>query len=1332
MNATSGKTLMRVVAVETSTGAVTPTGTYSWGETEDYAVNVLGYTTVNPALTYTWNPGAINGASVTANPTSETSYTCTVTGTNGCSTTSAPVTVGTFALPAAPVGTSSTQCGTAIPTASVSTGGANGTFNWYAAETGGSVLFSGTNITTPVSATTTYYVAESNGQCESPRTAVTVTVTPPPAIDLTGSTSGAICLGANVNLAAASTASYNYTWSSTTGSGLEAAATGATQTVTPTAAGSYVFTVNGTDGTCATSATVTITVNPNPIITTVAASPATICDGAPSTLTATSISAAPGTGAVGTQSTTEFGGSVYRYGFGTGDFRHQILVRASELTANGFVAGPLTSIAFDVTSAGSGAGTNYTISLANVSGNALNTTFNTASLTTVHTSASYTAVSGLNTHNFNAGSFSWDGTSNVLVNICYTVATIGGSSTVAATAPSFTANTNLLGTAGACTGTTATTYTNRPLIRFSGMRGTVITGNYNWTWNPGAVAGSTVSVTPSSTTSYTATATNPTTGCSTTSSAVTVNVVAPSVTLASSLNGAASCAGSNVTLTATPAGQAPFTYSWTANGVTVTGTSATLTVAPTATTTYEVTARDNCNNPTTASVTINVNALPTVSINESGPINICAPNTTTLTATASTADARFQWTLNGGNIAGATASSYNAGSTGTYAVKVTDTITGCTSVASAGVAVSITAQPSVFTFNPASPSIPYGGSVSVTANGGTITTLNSMILSENFDGASPTWTVSDSINSPIASSWISRTSPFTISAGGVTFNNFSTIQGGKFMLANSDAGGSGSVTRTYLTSPTFSSVNYTSLKLDFEQVYRKSASTEANVEVSTDGGSTWALLKVYTGNQGTITAGAQVSSASTINMNAYINQPNLKVRFRYASSYAFYWLVDDIKISGTRVDSSVIAWTPADGLSNTNTQVVTANPTATTNYTVSATSAAGCVRTGTVTVTVRPTASLSGGDNFCLGGSATLSVTAVGNGPWNGTLSDGTSFSGSTSPITVNVTPSATTTYTIASLTDASGSSISADLSGSAIVVVRQPSLNVMTQSACDSYTFNGVTYTASGSYTFEGTNAVGCDSIAVLNLTITPSTTTTTNAVACGSYTWTVNGQTYSTSGSYTSVTGCVTSILNLTMSCSITVNVKAFLQGSYTGNSTMAATLYDLGESTDATATDTIEVNLWAAATTATATAPNYSAKAIIHTNGMASVTFPGSALGGSYYVAVRHRNSLETWSAAPITTASTNSVDLSASATAAYGDGVNDPTANMGSGVFALYSGDVNQDGTIDSQDMTIAENDASSFFFGYNASDCNGDGSSDSGDMTLIENNASLFLFYARPY
>jgi len=196
--------------------------------------------------------------------------------------------------------------------------------------------------------------------------------------------------------------------------------------------------------------------------------------------------------------------------------------------------------------------------------------------------------------------------------------------------------------------------------------------------------------------------------------------------------------------------------------------------------------------------------------------------------------------------------------------------------------------------------------------------------------------------------------------------------------------------------------------------------------------------------------------------------------------------------------------------------------------------------------------------------------------------------------------------------------------------------------------------------------------------------------------------------------------------------MNVKAYLQGFYTGSGTMAATLYDLGESTDATATDTIEVNLWSAATTATAEAPAYSAKAVLHTNGTASVTFPGTALGGSYYVAIKHRNSIETWSASAMTMASTNSVDFSASVGSAYGDGINDPLINMGSGVYAIYGGDINQDGTVDLLDLTITESDAGNFVFGYNASDCTGDGSSDLLDLTVIEANAGLFLFYARPF
>ena len=61
---------------------------------------------------------------------------------------------------------------------------------------------------------------------------------------------------------------------------------------------------------------------------------------------------------------------------------------------------------------------------------------------------------------------------------------------------------------------------------------------------------------------------------------------------------------------------------------------------------------------------------------------------------------------------------------------------------------------------------------------------------------------------------------------------------------------------------------------------------------------------------------------------------------------------------------------------------------------------------------------------------------------------------------------------------------------------------------ACDSYLWNGTTYTSSGSYTYLTTNSNGCDSTATLNLTINPSTTSTSAATACDSYLW--NGTTY------------------------------------------------------------------------------------------------------------------------------------------------------------------------------------------------------------------------------
>jgi hypothetical protein len=94
------------------------------------------------------------------------------------------------------------------------------------------------------------------------------------------------------------------------------------------------------------------------------------------------------------------------------------------------------------------------------------------------------------------------------------------------------------------------------------------------------------------------------------------------------------------------------------------------------------------------------------------------------------------------------------------------------------------------------------------------------------------------------------------------------------------------------------------------------------------------------------------------------------------------------------------------------------------------------------------------------------------------------------------------------------------------------------TVSNCGAYiwTVDGQTYTLSGTYTAVLTNAVGCDSTITLNLTIKEATTGSETVSNCGTYTWSVDGQTYTQSGTYTAVltnaAGCDSTItLNLTL---------------------------------------------------------------------------------------------------------------------------------------------------------------------------------------------------------
>jgi hypothetical protein len=83
-------------------------------------------------------------------------------------------------------------------------------------------------------------------------------------------------------------------------------------------------------------------------------------------------------------------------------------------------------------------------------------------------------------------------------------------------------------------------------------------------------------------------------------------------------------------------------------------------------------------------------------------------------------------------------------------------------------------------------------------------------------------------------------------------------------------------------------------------------------------------------------------------------------------------------------------------------------------------------------------------------------------------------------------------------------------------------------------------------------------------------------------------------------------------------------------------------------------------------------------------------------------------------------------------AYGDNqvVIDTTAS-GAPIFAIYSGDMNQDGSIDIFDFPIYDSDNLNFATGYLVTDINGDGSVDIFDFPIYDANNLAFVGVIRP-
>lgn len=153
--------------------------------------------------------------------------------------------------------------------------------------------------------------------------------------------------------------------------------------------------------------------------------------------------------------------------------------------------------------------------------------------------------------------------------------------------------------------------------------------------------------------------------------------------------------------------------------------------------------------------------------------------------------------------------------------------------------------------------------------------------------------------------------------------------------------------------------------------------------------------------------------------------------------------------------------------------------------------------------------------------------------------------------------------------------------------------------------------------------------------------------------------------------------------------------------------------------------------------------SSKALLNSSGTSIFKFNNLAIndGVPFLIQLKHRNSIETWSRMSATSPLQNDNSFSPLNSTVYYDfstskskgfGENEiQVDNLPVARFALFGGDVNQEGHIDLTDVLAVYNDASNFTTGYVNTDITGDNISDLTDVITTYNNSANFVAVVRP-
>lgn len=569
--------------------------------------------TATGATTYSWNTGpTTNTISVT--PTSLTIYT--VVGTTNACTNTKTVSV-----------TVSSQPTVAVANASICSGNstiltANGATN-YTWMPGGQLT---NTVSVNPGSTTIYTITGATGTCTS-STNATVNVTSTPTLVANSAT---ICPGQTATLTASGAT--NYTWN-------PGSVSASTYTIAP--ASNTTVSLIGANGTCTTSATVSVTIGTG---ISISVNNPTICVGQTASLTA---------------------GGATSYTWSSGPNTNTLNVSPITTTTyvvsgtNGTCSGSNTAVvtvvsvpSVSITNASICSGSSATLNASGASNYTWSPNGQTTSSITENpnTTTIYTVTGSNGTcTNSATGSISVTTTPTLVANsttICTgqtaTLTASGATSynwnpgNVSGSTFTITPSSNttiaVIGANGTCTtaatvsvtiGTGISIAVNNPTICAGQTASLTASGANSYTWNSGAIT-NTLNVTPTSTTIYTISGSNGScTGINT--ATVTVNQT-PTLSVNSPSMCSDGVAGLNVS--------GALTYTW-SNGVN--GNSQV--VNPTTTTIYTVTGSDfnGCINLAITTATVFVTTMPTVTVNSP---TICAGQTVTLTAIGATS---YSW-----------------------------------------------------------------------------------------------------------------------------------------------------------------------------------------------------------------------------------------------------------------------------------------------------------------------------------------------------------------------------------------------------------------------------------------------------------------------------------------------------------------------------------------------------------------------------------------------------------------------------------------------------------------------------------------------------------------